>query len=77
MKGMIFMFDKKYKKTLEILDDEIETYNRLFHLYLKLADSNAMNEESKKWHLDRAREYQVICIELSDLKTKIHREIES
>lgn len=42
------MFDKKYKKTLEILDDEIETYNRLFHLYLKLADSNTMNEESKK-----------------------------
>ena len=42
------MFDKKYKKALEILDDEIETYNRLFHLYLKLADSNAMNEESKK-----------------------------
>lgn len=71
------MFDKKYKKTLEILDDEIETYNRLFHLYLKLADSNAMNEESKKWHLDRAREYKGICIELSDLKTKIHREIES
>ena len=71
------MFDKKYKKTLEILDDEIETYNRLFHLYLKLADSNAMDEDSKKWHLDRAREYQRICIELSDLKTKIHREIES
>lgn len=71
------MFDKKYKKTLEILDDEIETYNRLFHLYLKLADSNTMDDESKKWHLDRAREYQVIRIELSDLKTKILKEIES
>ena len=74
---MIFMFDKKYKKALEILDDEIETYNRLFNLYLKLADSNAMNEESKKWHLDKAREYQVMRIELSDLKTRILKEIES
>lgn len=71
------MFDKKYKKALEILDDEIETYNRLFNLYLKLADSNTMNEESKKWHLDKAIEYQRMCIELSDLKTRIHREIES
>ena len=71
------MFDKKYKKTLEILNDEIETYTRLFKLYLKLADSNTMNEESKKWHLDKFREYQRICIELSDLKTRIRREIES
>lgn len=71
------MFDKKYKKALEILDDEIETYNRLFNLYLKLADSNTMNEESKKWHLDKAREYQRMYIKLSDLKTRIHREIES
>lgn len=70
------MFDKKYKKTLEILNDEIEMYNRLFHKYLNLADSS-MDEESKKWHLDKARECEVICIELSDLKTKIHREIES
>ena len=41
------MFDKKYKKTLEILNDEIEMYNNLFHKYLNLADSS-MDEESKK-----------------------------
>lgn len=69
------MFDKKYKKTLEILDDEIEMYHRMYRHYLALSDTN--NEESKKWHLDKAREYQMICIKLSDLKTKIHREIES
>lgn len=70
------MFDKKYKKTLEILNDEIEMYNNLFHKYLNLADSS-MDEESKKWHLDKAREYCEIRIELSDLKTKILKEIES
>ena len=70
------MFDKKYKKTLEILNGEIKMYRDLYHNYLDLADS-AISDESIKWHLDKAREYQGICIELSDLKTRIHREIES
>lgn len=70
------MFDKKYKKTLEILNDEIEMYSDLYHNFLDLADS-ATSDESIKWHLDKAREYQRICIELSDLKTRIRREIES
>ena len=70
------MFDKKYKKTLEILDDEIEMYRKLYHNSLDLADST-MNDISKKFHLDKAREYQVICIELSDLKTRILKEIGS
>ena len=70
------MFDKKYKKTLEILNDEIEMYRNLYHNYLYLANS-AISDESIKWHLDKAREYQRICIELSNLKTRIRREIES
>lgn len=70
------MFDKKYKKTLEILNDEIEMYRKLYHNSLDLADST-MNDISKKFHLDKAREYQGICIELSDLKTRILKEIES
>lgn len=70
------MFDKKYKKTLEILDDEIEMYHRLFLKYLDLADTTK-DEKSKIWHLDKAREYCEIRIELSDLKTKIHKEIGS
>ena len=70
------MFDKKYKKTLEILNDEIEMYRKLYHNSLDLADST-MNDISKKFHLDKAREYQRICIELSDLKTRILKEIES
>lgn len=69
------MFDKKYKKTLEILDDEIETYRRLYRNYLVLSDTN--DWKSKIWHLDKAKEYSEIAIALSDLKAKIHKEIES
>lgn len=69
------MFDKKYKKTLEILDDEIETYRRLYRDYLVLSDTN--NWETKVWCLDKAKEYSEIVIALSDLKAKIHKEIES
>ena len=71
------MFDKKYKKALEILDDEIEMYNRLFHQYLDLANSPTLSEESKKWHIDKAEEYCDMRIELSNLKRKFRREIES
>lgn len=71
------MFDKKYKKTLEIFDDEIEMYNRLFHDYLDLAKSPTMSEESKKFHLDKAREYCEMHIVLLKLKAKIRKEIES
>lgn len=69
------MFDKKYKKTLEILNDEIEMYHRMYRHYLALSDTN--NEESKKWHLDKAREYSKIYIALSELKEKLRKEIES
>ena len=70
------MFDKKYKKTLEILDDEIETYHRLYLNYLDLSDTS-IEEKTKIWNLDKAREYQEMAIELSYLKAKIHKEIES
>lgn len=71
------MFDKKYKKTLEILNDEIEMYHDLYHKWLELSESPTMSDESKKLHLDIADKYSEISIALSDLKTKIHREIES
>lgn len=70
------MFDKKYKKTLEILDDEIEMYHRLYLNYLELSDTS-IDEKAKLWHLDKSREYQGMTIELSHLKAKIRKEIGS
>lgn len=70
------MFDKKYKKALEILDDEIEMYRNLYLEYLELSDAS-IYEKTKKWNLDKSIEYQKMTIELSDLKKKIRREIES
>lgn len=70
------MFDKKYKKALEILDDEIETYRRLYLNYLELSDTS-IDEKTKIWNLDKSREYQEMTIELSHLKAKIRKEIES
>lgn len=69
------MFDKKYKKTLEILDSEIEMYHRLFLRYLDLAECTK-DEKSKIWHLSKASEYSKISIALSELKEKLHKEIE-
>lgn len=69
------MFDKKYKKTLEILDGEIEMYHRLFLHYLDLADTTK-DEKSALWHLDKASEYSKMSIALSDLKEKLYKEIE-
>lgn len=71
------MFNKNYKKALEIFDGEIEMYDRLFHSYLYLAKSSTMSEESKKFHLDKAREYCEMRIALLKLKAKIRKEIES
>ena len=70
------MFDKKYKKALEILDDEIETYRGLYLNYLELSDTS-IDEKTKIWNLDKSREYQEMTIELSHLKAKIRKEIES
>lgn len=50
-------------------------YHRMYRHYLALSDTN--NEESKKWHLDKAREYSKIYIALSELKEKLRKEIES
>ena len=69
------MFDKKYKKTLEILDDEIEMYHRMYRHYLALSDTS--NEESKIWCLNKSSEYSKIFIALSELKEKLRKEIES
>lgn len=70
------MFDKKYKKALEILDYEIEMYRNLYLNYLGLSDA-CIDEKEKTWHLDKSREYQEMTIELSHLKAKIRKEIES
>lgn len=69
------MFDKKYKKTLEILDSEIEMYYRLYLKYLDLAECTK-DEKSKIWHLDKASEYREVFIALSDFKKKLYKEIE-
>ena len=76
MKGVLYMFDKKYKKALEILDDEIEMYRRLYRDYLELSDAS-IDKKSKTWNLDKSIEYQKMTIELSHLKAKIRKEIGS
>lgn len=68
------MFDKKYKKTLEILDDEIEMYRRLERDYSAYSETD--NEQSKIFCSNKASEYSKISIALSELKEKLYKEIE-
>ena len=63
------MFDKKYKKTLEVIDDEISFYNDLFRKNIKLAET--CDGITKDNHLKRADECLEKRIALDELKTRI------
>ena len=60
------MFDKKYKKALTILDDEIDHYDRLFRNAIVLGKYDEQM-------LEKSGEYLEIRIALSDLRTKISK----
>lgn len=60
------MFDKKYKKALTILDDEINFYDQMFRQTIALS----RNDEHM---LEKSEEYLEIRIALSDLRTKISK----
>ena len=69
------MFDKKYKKALEILDSEIEFNRTVFLNYSSLART-IDDEKTKQLHIEKAREYNERIIALLELKTKLYKEIE-
>jgi hypothetical protein len=67
------MFDRKYKKALEVIDDEIDFYNDMFLKNVKLAEVS--DDETKKLHYKRSEEYLERRIALSSLKTRILKTI--
>lgn len=64
------MFDKKYKKALEIIDDEIKFYNDLYHTTMSLAKS-IENVESKEHHMKIADDFLGRYLALSEIRRKL------
>ena len=62
------MFDKKYKKALQVLDDEINFYDRMFRQTIALS----RNDEQM---LEKSEEYLEIRIALSDLRRKLTKTV--
>ena len=62
------MFDKKYKKALTILDDEINFDDQMFRQTIALS----RNDE---YMLEKSEEYLEIRIALSDLRTKLTKTV--
>lgn len=62
------MFDKKYKKALQVLDDEIDFYNQMFRQTIALS----RNDEHM---LEKSEEYLEIRIALSDLRKKLTKTV--
>ena len=62
------MFDKKYKKALQVLDDEIDFYDQMFRQTIALS----RNDE---YMLEKSEEYLEIRIALSDLRRKLTKTI--
>lgn len=62
------MFDKKYKKALKILDDEIEFYD---HMYRMAVGLGKYDEQM----LNKCGEYLEKRIALSDLRKKFSKTI--
>ena len=62
------MFDKKYKKALQVLDDEIDFYDQMFRQTIALS----RNDE---YMLEKSEEYLEILIALSDLMTKLTKTV--
>ena len=64
------MFDKKYKKALKILDDEIVYYERLFRDTLDLAGT-AGEDDYDEYMYTKSGEYLDKRIALTDLRRKL------
>ena len=62
------MFDKKYKKALQVLDDEIDFYDQMFRQTIALSKND-------EYMLEKSEEYLKIRIALSDLRTKLTKTI--
>lgn len=62
------MFDKKYKKALQVLDDEIDFYDQMFRQTIALS----RNDE---YMLEKSEKYLEIRIALSDLRTKLTKTV--
>lgn len=68
------MFDKKYKKALKVLDEEIKFYDRLFRKTLALAGT-AGSDDYDEYMFDKAGEYLEKRIALTDFRTKLFKEL--
>lgn len=68
------MRDKKFKKTLSILDEEIERMNTLFHIMVDYAKV-IHDEKLKKHHMSLADEYFQRYMALCDLKSRLYKEL--
>lgn len=62
------MFDKKYKKTLKILDNEISFYDQMFRKTVALSKYDEQM-------LEKSEEYLEKRIALSDLRRKLTKTI--
>ena len=62
------MFDKKYKKALQVLDDEIDFYDQMFRQTIAL-------RRNDEYMLEKSEEYLEIRIPLSDLRTKLTKTV--
>jgi len=62
------MFDKKYKKALKVLDDEIDFYDRMFRQTVALSKYDEQM-------LEKSEEYLEKRIALSDLRRKLTKTI--
>lgn len=71
----MIMLDKKYKKFLEILDEEIEFYNGLFVDYLEIAQTIRNDNHLREMHLQKAKNYIHKYEALITLKSRLYNEI--
>lgn len=62
------MFDKKYKKTLKVLDNEISFYDQMFRKTVALSKYDEQM-------LEKSEEYLEKRIALSDLRRKLTKTI--
>lgn len=62
------MFDKKYKKALKVLDDEIDFYDRMFRKTIALSKYDEQM-------LEKSEEYLEKRIALSDFRRKFIKTI--
>ena len=66
------MFDKKYKKALKVLDDEIVYYDRLFRDTLDLAGT-AGEYDYDEYMYTKSGEYLDKRVALTDLRRKLSK----